>query len=133
MKVSYRNRRRIVVDLSILFYIHWQIRSFRSCVKLTLLRGANVYRICFRISVRSIGYAISCAIDTRENVSPDDQFLSFEIYYTHLSHSVLWNERKLIGLSGDLECIVMSVKLPLHSPRRRDTCCIEIDSQTAGM
>jgi len=79
---------RIVVVLSILFYISWQIHSFRSRVTLTLLRGANVYRIRCRISVRSIGCAISCAIDTGENVSLGDQFPSLEIYYTRLSHSM---------------------------------------------
>lgn len=74
--------------------LHFLADPFLPCVTLTLFRGASVYYIRRRISVRSIGCVISCAIDTRENVSPGDQFPSFEIYYTCLSHSMPWTREK---------------------------------------
>lgn len=133
MKVSRRNWRRIAVDLSILFYISWQIR-FLPLVRHALLRGVNVYRIRHRISARSIGWAIPCAIDTRGVYRPATNFRHsryiMRVYRIRCPEHGR-NERKLIALSGDLtsSCTVMSVKLPLHSPRREDTCCLEVNSQ----
>lgn len=64
--------------------------------------------------------------DTRETVSSANQFPIFKIYYLsqirYLEYiDVGRNERNLIGFSGDLtlSCRVMSIKLLLHSQRRR--------------
>lgn len=87
MKVSRRNWRRIAVDLSILFYISWQIRSFRSCVtRYSEARMSIASATGFQREVSGGRYRVQ---STRaRSVSPGDQFPSLEIYYARLSHSM---------------------------------------------
>jgi len=118
----------------ILHFLADPFLPFLPCVTLTLFRGARVYCIRRRISMRSIGCVISYAIDTRETTYHSATNFRHSRYIIRAYHTRCLehgrNERKLIGLSGDLtsSCTVMSVKLPLPSLRREDTCCFEIVS-----
>lgn len=98
-------------------------RSFHSCIMryfeawMAVVSMKRVSGVRHRMAIESV-YARKCIV--RQPISA-----TRDIYYPHLSHSMClrlaeWNERNLIGLSGDLtsSCTVMSVKLLLQSRRR---------------